>query len=119
MALIAFFEHKQIREALEHAAQGGQALHLMEWRGPDLPGVPRCFRGRRYGHLLDQDDNRLTQTAQRFGVRRIKIHKAGTRYQHVDLCGLPLDRAFEEIDWNRVIDTEWLPFPAETRPRPH
>jgi len=115
MALIALFEQRQFREALEHAAQGGQALHLMEWPGPDLPGVPRCFRGRRYAHLLDQDRNRLIQTAQRFGICQIKTHTAGTRYQHVDLCGLPLERALEQIDWDRVIDTDWLPFATETR----
>lgn len=91
------FEERQIREAYAHAQEGGQALHLMAGRYAYLrDDTPSCFKGRRQiAHLFDQDKERLTRTAKRFGVRVILVEREGTHQQHIDLCGKPLERAME------------------------
>lgn len=89
------FESRQIQDAVDHALDGGQALHLHQIL---TPGAPACFvravnRGENIAHLLDQDTNRLRQTARQLGVRVVVIEREGTTRQHIDLCGKPLARA--------------------------
>jgi hypothetical protein len=77
-----------LREALKHVAESGQALHY------SCPKAPACFKGKRlWGHLLDGDRKRLVATARALGVRVIRVHRPGEPRQHVDLCGKPLGRA--------------------------
>ena len=89
-----FAEH-QIHEALKHAAAGGQALHVFSpiWAGPRKP-IPLPFkRTSVWAHLLDQDKQRLVETARKLGVKIIVVECEGRLSQHVDLCGRPLQRA--------------------------
>jgi len=91
------FDRKQIREAVDFALQGGQALHVWDGTGWAKPGTPACFRhSRLWAHLLDQDAARLDATARRLGVRAVAIQCRGLRGQHVDLCGKPLAKAIHE-----------------------
>lgn len=85
------FEMRQIREAIEYAKQGGQALHVHT-----LNSGHRLFR--RYpviGHLFDQNTNRLIYLAYQLGVRVVKVEHQGTPKQHIDLCGKPFELACE------------------------
>lgn len=87
----------ELKEAANHAAQGGQALHLHRIV---FDSSPLCFRravskGEYIAHLFDQNVVRLIATARRFGVRVLKLEKRDTGYQHIDLCGKPLQRALE------------------------
>lgn len=100
MALVMLlFTHRQVREAMAHAAAGGQALHI--WRPPPdgrggsaWPGAPPRFRKHRlWGHLLDQDLDRLIRTAHSIGIPHPTVERPGQAKQHIDLCGEPLDRA--------------------------
>ncbi len=93
------FNSRQIDEARTYAAAGHQALHVYYVRG--WPGAPLVFQreakaGRPWGHLLDQDAERLKATAGRLGVRVIKVCRPGEPQQHVDLCGGPLMKAMHE-----------------------
>lgn len=91
------FDSAHIREAMAHAAKGGQALHV--WRGVWAGTKPRCFvDGRLWGHLLDNDEARLVTTARRLGVNKIKVSRRGKPGQHIDLCGMPLERAMKEVE---------------------
>jgi len=88
------FSRKHYREALALAAGGGQALLVHAWGGPSRFA---CFNGAaEIGKLFDQDRDRLMSTAQRLGVRRIKVDREGQPGQHVDLVGGPLHRAKRE-----------------------
>lgn len=78
------FSQRQVKEAMEHASEGGQALHMFKW------GI------RTHGHLLDQNRGRLVETARKFGVRSVFIHRADRDGQHVDLWGEPLLQAVRE-----------------------
>ena len=93
------FKLREIREAIAHAAQGGQALHLMDESWAHLrPDTPNCFKGRgQIAHLFDQDKARLVATVRRLGVRVIKVEREGAPGQHVDLCGKPLALALGPI----------------------
>jgi hypothetical protein len=87
----------EIHEALEYAANGGQALHLHRII-VDANRAPRCFvraveKGEDIAHLFDQDLMRLTGTARSLGVRVIYVDREGTPRQHIDLCGGPLKKA--------------------------
>lgn len=87
------FQEKQLYEAYEFAAAGGQALHFFSDPGTYL-GAPGVFKASRVAaHLFDRDTERLITTARKLGVRVIKIGRKGTPKQHVDLCGRPLQRA--------------------------
>jgi len=56
--------------------------------------TPNCFKGRgEIAHLFDMDAARLTATARKLGVRVIRIERANTTRQHIDLCGKPLAKA--------------------------
>lgn len=104
--LFCVFEQRQIREAYQFAADGNQALHLMDGRFAYLrDDTPICFKNRRQlAHLFDQNKDRLIRTARRFGVRVIRVEREGTHQQHIDLCGKPLDRALElakQIAWEQ------------------
>ncbi len=93
------FTDFEVNEAMAHAAEGGQGLHV--WHGAGdyarAVGGPTCFqRHDLAAHLFDLDGDRLIATARRLGVRRVFIDKAGTDRQHIDLCGRPLARAIAE-----------------------
>ena len=90
------FEEREIFKAYRHSVEGGQALHLFSWPGAS-PGAPLCFKkSKQGGHLLDMDKYRLIETARGLGVRIIKIGREGTKKQHVDLCGRPLQKAIKQ-----------------------
>ena len=96
-----FLQH-EIREAKEHAAAGGQALHVHRIL-PNRVTAPRCFvaaidRGEKIAHLFDQDFDRLCATCRRLGVRVLKVEHRGEDGQHVDLCAGPLRKAIEEAE---------------------
>lgn len=84
------FEQNEIRAAREHAAQGGQALHVHRI---NMVGHQLFRRYPEIAHLFDQDIDRLRATARSLGVRVIVIEKTGTPSQHVDLCGKPFEKA--------------------------
>ena len=91
------FTYGEIEEALQHAADGGQALHLFDPRPFCKPSTPSCFkRASEAGHLFDRDNRRLVETARRLGVRIVHIDRAGGSGQHVDLVGAPLRKAKKE-----------------------
>ena len=94
------FRQRQLPAAYAHAAQGGQALHLLAGSFAYLRrDTPRCFRGhRQIAHLFDQDKERLIATARRLGVRVIRVEREATHRQHIDLCGQPLERAIAEAN---------------------
>ena len=94
------FQCGELREALTHAREGGQSLHLHRIV---FPSSPRCFRlaverGEDIAHLFDLDRERLVQTAKRLGVRWIVVEREGTDRQHVDLCAGPLRQALREAN---------------------
>ncbi len=92
---VKMFEERQIFEAYKFAESGGVALHL--FRDPGIhPRAPAVFKkSREAAHLLDQDRERLVDTAKSFGVRKIKVDHIGTKKQHIDLCGRPLRQAIK------------------------
>lgn len=100
------FEERELHEARAHAMAGGQALHMMSGRYAYLrPDTPNCFKGRgQIAHLFDQSIPRLAATAKKLGVRVIKIERASTPSQHIDLCGKPLARALALCPNNNVSD---------------
>lgn len=83
------FQMREVREAIEHAMAGGQAVHLHTLTN----GHPLFTRYGEIAHLFDQNRERLIRTAQQLGVRVIKLERSGEPGQHVDLCGHPLERA--------------------------
>lgn len=91
------FKTMEIDEAVTHASEGGQALHLHRIIvNPRL--APACFvnavrRGENIAHLFDQDETRLVATARGLGVNVIRIERRGTPHQHIDLCAGPLRKA--------------------------
>jgi len=88
------FQRREYRDAIAHAADGGQALLVHAWGGPSK--VP-CFNGAAMiGKLFDQDPARLVATVKRLGVRKIKVCREGQPGQHIDLVASPLDRAKRE-----------------------
>jgi hypothetical protein len=88
-----------LKAALEYAAAGHQALHLMNHSGGRYPNAPRCFRQtKEFGHLIDKDKKRLIKTVRRLGVQRIVVSREGREGQHVDLCGQPFKKAILECE---------------------
>ncbi|MCK5639236.1 MAG: hypothetical protein KAJ19_00510 [Gammaproteobacteria bacterium] len=93
------FKYKELREATQFAKFGGQALHL--YNSTKLPfgyrnkkSVPGTFlKHKQWGHLFDNNRKRLRKTAKKIGIQRVKIDREGTYKQHVDLCGVPLEKA--------------------------
>lgn len=88
------FKTRELKEAIQHAMEGGQALHLHRIVFEDSPS---CFRsavanGEDIAHLFDQDVERLIRTARSLGVRVIYVDGKDER-QHIDLCGGPLRKA--------------------------
>jgi hypothetical protein len=55
------YQRREIREAMAHAADGGQALHIMSGSMAYLrDDTPSCFKGRReIAHLFDQGQNAI------------------------------------------------------------
>lgn len=94
------FAANLVRDAIDYADSGGQALHV--WAPPQnktgscYPGAPACFRKTNlWAHLIDRDTQRLKKTARNLGVKKIVISRPGRSGQHVDLCGKPLRKAME------------------------
>jgi len=92
------FGERDVWEARDYALSGGQALHCHYQLGTRPPA---CFRrdvnaGKAIGHLFDQDQTRLEATARRFGVRVVVVEKIGKPFQHIDLCGKPMERALSK-----------------------
>lgn len=83
------FQMFELYEAVAHAGDGGQALHLHTI----INGHPLFKRYPVIAHLFDQNVDRLILTAKKLGVRIVKVEHLGTPKQHVDLCGKPLLRA--------------------------
>jgi hypothetical protein len=88
-----------VEAAIAYAEAGGQALHVWlpgEWA--ELDRVPIAFKRNKdkWGHMFDLDRERLERTARRLGVNVIVVDRHGTRSQHVDLCGGPLERAIRQ-----------------------
>lgn len=94
------FSMMQLNEAVEHAKQGGQALHI---HTIVFNHSPACFRnavarGEYIAHLFDLDRDRLIKTARRLGVRVVYVDRDGEEGQHIDLCGKPLQRAMKVVE---------------------
>lgn len=88
------FDSRQVSEAVSYSMQGGQALHVHSF----TMGHPLFKHYPKIAHLFDQDRQRLTKTARRLGVRRIKVEYDGQPKQHIDLCGNPFERACKEAE---------------------
>jgi hypothetical protein len=96
---VKLFAGQNNPEAIGHAAAGGQSLEQWPaWVTRLIPTAPRCFRGRPFAKLYDQDADRLRATARRLGVRVVKIDRPGRPEQHVDLVGGPMRKALAECD---------------------
>jgi hypothetical protein len=96
------FQMRELKEAVEYAKQGGQALHV--WNpsvlGPPeeiFPHAPKVFLRNKsqWAHLFDQDLGRLKKICRKLGVNKMKPERVGTDKQHIDLCGKPLERAIK------------------------
>jgi hypothetical protein len=88
------FRERELAGALAWSRGGGQSLHEVGRWATVRPGCPQVFkRGTGIAHLFDQDLDRLVLTAKDFGVRVIKVERAGEEGQHIDLCGKPLAKA--------------------------
>jgi len=85
---------KKITQCFDHVERGGQALHVYPAMPKSFPNAPNCFkRAKLWAHLMDNNEERLIRTARELGVKVIKVSKRGERGQHIDLCGVPLERA--------------------------
>ena len=86
------FKRRELRQALQYAAEGGQALFIHKWTGGD--DSPKHFRySQMIGKLFDHDKKRLIQAAYSLGIHIIKIDREDTEYQHIDLARTALERA--------------------------
>lgn len=84
------FAWRQLREAIAHAAAGGQALYVP---APD-PGRS----GAAYARLFDGDFTRRVATARRLGVRVVLNERGDGTPDYVILVGEPLRRAIAEAE---------------------
>ncbi len=85
-----------LHQAVEYAAAGHQGLHPYASEPRRYPNAPKCFRTTdRWAYLFDQDLARLKMTARHLGIHKIVVDHIGDRYQHVDLCGMPLQKAID------------------------
>lgn len=82
--------------AINHARDGGQALHIFKAIEAWKQKAPACFRATdTWAHLFDQDTERLRATGMALGLAKPYIHREGTIGQHIDLCGKPLALAID------------------------
>ncbi len=86
------YTKKDLKAAYGYARAGGQALHL-SGKALNNSKISKIFRGKEFAHLLDNNLHRLLDTAARLGVKILKIECKGTKKQHIDLVGEPLERA--------------------------
>lgn len=103
---MSHFTMYQIREAIRHSLDGGQALHTHNVI-VNTDTAPACFiaavsRGENIAHLFDQDLDRLRYTARWLGVNQILVERIGESGQHVDLCGSPLRSALSLCERNSI-----------------
>lgn len=85
-----------LHRAVEYAADGHQGLYPYASEPRRYPNAPKCFRVTdKWAYLFDQDLIRLKITARQLGIRKIVVDHLGDRYQHIDLCGMPLQKALE------------------------
>lgn len=94
--MIVRFSGYLSKAMLAHVLAGGQAIEVWDKSFTLAPTAPRCFRGKDFAKLYDQDEVRLVATARRLGVRVIKVDRPGEDTQHIDLVGSPMDRALRE-----------------------
>ena len=90
------FQYREIKQAYEHVAAGGQALHI---------GVPYLCSDKAQdavAHLLDQDYDRLARTAKGLGIEAIVPEHVGTHRQRIELRGKFLDRAINCAEHQRA-----------------
>jgi hypothetical protein len=96
MTLI-LFPGKRSAACIAHVEAGGQALEQWDKSYTMTPTAPRCFKGKDFAKLYDDNACRLRATARRLGVRVVKIdHPGEPGKQHVDLVGRPMRRALAE-----------------------
>lgn len=97
---IKVFTIMELDEAYACAAAGGQALHL---HNIVFDRSPQCFRsavegrGEWIAHLFDQNTWRLMELAKRCGIKVLYIDKRGTHRQHVDFCGVALQKLLAKL----------------------
>lgn len=90
--MIIFKRHNS-DAAIAHIGRGEQVLVVGQPTAEErkLAGPPFCH-SRRWGQLIDQNLQRLEQTARRLLNGPIRIMGRGTIHQSVLLCGDPLRR---------------------------
>lgn len=93
------FQRNQIKEAYAYADSGETAVHLHDIVFRESPA---CFvrdvkAGKYIAHVFSQDVELLTELAVRSGIKKVVIDGKGTRRQHVDFCGKPLENLIEEM----------------------
>jgi len=92
--MITLYPGLRTEAALAAIAAGEQVLELWPKSYTMGPNVPRCFQGKDFAKLYDDDATRLFKTARMLGVKVIKIDCPGQPgRQHVDLVGGPMRRA--------------------------
>jgi len=87
------FRMNELPLAYEWVARGYQAVHIFYWPSElcrDKVFKKLAKRGEPFGHLLDRNADRLIDSAYKLGIREPRLQSAGTRKQHIDLCGAPL-----------------------------
>jgi hypothetical protein len=99
---VKLFSTFEVEEAVAHAADGGQSLHLHQII-VDRAKAPGCFvsavnRGEPIAHLFYLDRDRLIATAKRLGVKVIFVDRDRTASQHIDLCAGPLRKAYTLLE---------------------
>jgi hypothetical protein len=105
------FEIRELRQAVDYAVAGNQALHLHNII-VNPRQAPQCFvraieNGEYIAHLFDMDEERLIKTARKLGVRVIKVERKGTPSQHIDLCGVPLVKAMTMCESPEEYRARW------------
>lgn len=82
--------------AIAHSKAGGQAL-LIRFGMRGFKGAPRGMcDGPVQGFLYDKDEDRLRETVEDLGVKRVIISRLGQDSQLVLLWGKPLELAMAE-----------------------
>lgn len=100
-------EFNDMFDAAEYAERGGVGLFCHEWTGGTE--APKPFRGTKIiGKLFSRNRNILLALGTRFGVKVIKVDRPGQRFQHIDLVGVPLNRAREAAAVTEVLLTNKL-----------
>ena len=89
---MTLFRHPDLKAAYQHVADGGQALYLRR----------RFPKEQQTAWLIDNQADRLYETARRLGARTVRILRQGRDGQCVDLCCGPLNRAVAECSTDEL-----------------